>query len=293
MRRMSATAFSLILFSALMHAFWNLLVKRSVHKTVFVWWMFLMSGSMLNIYILFRPEPLPIPDMPVLLFALGGAVCFVLYHLFNGRAYRTGDLSIAYPLSQTAMLYVPIWGAFVLSEKLTPVGVAGILLVLGGAYVVQLPSLGSADILRPFRNLGNRSVQFALAAGFVYSIGAILDKMGVMSYSPLYFTHLMVCFMFLLMTGNLLRPSYAGKVREEWQKSRWLILLSGPVMMCSFLAFRFGLQMAPVSYAVPVRQVSLLIAVVIGVVFLNETCGRIRFTASALILAGVSLIRLG
>ncbi len=252
-----------------------------------------MSGGMLNLYILSRAEPIPQPGLQVLLYAIGGAICFVLYHLFNGRAYRTGDLSIAYPLSQTAMLYVPIWGAFILDESLTPVGVAGILLVLCGAYVVQLPSLGSADILRPFRNLGNHSVQFALAAGFVYSIGAILDKMGVMAYSPLYFTHLMVCFMFLIMTGNLLRPSYRGKIFEEWRKSRWLILLSGPVMMCSFLAFRYGLQMAPVSYAVPVRQVSLLIAVIIGVVFLRETCGRIRFTASALILAGVFLIRLG
>ncbi|PLY03013.1 MAG: EamA family transporter [Desulfuromonas sp.] len=290
---MSALAFTLIVFSAFMHALWNLLVKRSVHKTVFVWWMFLMSGGMLNIYILLRPEAVPLPGMKVLLFAFGGSVCFVLYHLFNGRAYRTGDLSISYPLSQTAMLYVPIWGAWVLSESLTPVGIAGILLVLCGAYVVQLPSLSSADILRPFRNLCNHSVQFALAAGFVYSIGAILDKLGVMAYSPLYFTHLMVCFMFLIMTVNLLRPGYRGKVREEWRQSRRLILLSGPVMMCSFLAFRYGLQLAPVSYAVPVRQVSLLIAVIIGVFFLNETCGRIRFTASILILAGVSLIRLG
>jgi drug/metabolite transporter (DMT)-like permease len=192
---MSATAFLLIIFSALMHAFWNLLVKRSVHKTVFVWWMFLMSGGMLNLYILSRAEPIPQPGLQVLLFAFGGAICFVLYHLFNGRAYRTGDLSIAYPLSQTAMLYVPIWGAFILNESLTPIGVVGILLVLCGAYVVQLPSLEFTDILRPFRNLGNHSVQFALAAGFIYSIGAILDKMGVMAYSPLYFTHLMVCFM--------------------------------------------------------------------------------------------------
>lgn len=293
MRRMSTTAFTLILFSALMHALWNLLVKRSEHKTAFIWWMFVMSGSMLNLYILFLPEPFPLPSLRVLALAVGGAVCFVLYHLFNGRAYRTGDLSIAYPLSQTAILYVPVWGAFLLNEKLTPVGLAGIFLVLGGAYVVQLPSLSSTDIFRPFRNLGNHSVQFALAAGFVYSIGAILDKMGVMDYSPLYFTHLMVCCMFLLMTCNLIRPSYKGKVREEWRKNARLILLSGPVMMCSFLSFRYGLQLAPVSYAVPVRQVSLLIAVIIGVVFLRETCGRIRFTASALILAGVFLIRLG
>ena len=41
---MSTLAFSLILVSAVMHALWNLLVKRSRDKTVFIWWMFVMSG---------------------------------------------------------------------------------------------------------------------------------------------------------------------------------------------------------------------------------------------------------
>ncbi|MEJ2199184.1 MAG: EamA family transporter, partial [Desulfuromonadales bacterium] len=72
-----------------------------------------------------------------------------------------------------------------------------------------------------------------------------------------------------------------------------LVIVSGPVIMASFLSFRYGLHLAPMSYAVPVRQVSLLIGVLIGVLFLGETSGRIRFTATFLILCGAALIRLG
>jgi uncharacterized membrane protein len=79
----------------------------------------------------------------------------------------------------------------------------------------------------------------------------------------------------------------------EFRVSRTLVILSGPVIMASFLSFRYGLQMAPMSYAVPARQVSLLIGVLIGVLFLGETCGRIRFIAALLILCGVALIRFG
>jgi hypothetical protein len=43
---MSALAFSLILFSALMHALWNLLVKRSRDKTIYIWWMFVVSAAL-------------------------------------------------------------------------------------------------------------------------------------------------------------------------------------------------------------------------------------------------------
>ncbi len=100
-------------------------------------------------------------------------------------------------------------------------------------------------------------------------------------------------FMLLFMTINLLRRRYRGRIIAEWRQSRHLIFASGPVMMGSFLAFRYGLKMAPMSYAVPVRQVSILVGVLIGTIFLGEMCGRIRCTAALLILAGVFMIRLG
>ena len=290
---MSSSAFALILFSALMHALWNLLVKRSVDKTVFIWWMFVYATVLMNALVLLLPEPFPEPTLRVLLLSAAGAVCFVLYHLFTGRAYRDGDLSMTYPLAQTSMLYVPFWGVLMLGEDLTPLGLAGILLIAAGAYSIQLRRFAADEILKPFLSLGNSSVQAALLAGFIYSWGAVADKMGVALFPPFYFTYLLVMFMMLFMTLNLMRSRYRGRTLREWQNSKLLILASGPVMMSSFLSFRFGLQMAPVSYAVPVRQVSLLIGVLIGTLLLGETCGRIRFAASMLILLGAVLVRFG
>jgi drug/metabolite transporter (DMT)-like permease len=255
--------------------------------------MFVASGGMLNLYLLLFPAPFPLPSTRVLLLAAAGGACFVLYHLFNGRAYRDGDLSLTYPLAQTSVIYVPLWGTLLLGETLSWVGLTGIILILGGVYSVQLRRLAPAEILRPFRSIGSPSVQAALAAGFIYSIGAIIDKTGVTVYPPFYFTYLLVMSMMVFMTANLIRPRSRGRILPEWQKSRNLILFSGPVMMGSFIAFRYGLSLAPVSYAVPVRQVSILIGVLIGVIFLGETCGRIRFTAALLILGGVFLIRMG
>jgi drug/metabolite transporter (DMT)-like permease len=191
------------------------------------------------------------------------------------------------------MFYVPLWGVWLLGERLSALGTAGIALIIVGAYTVQLRRFSAGEILRPFRSLADPSVQAALAAGFIYSVGAVIDKTGVGLYPPFYFTYLLVMYMLFFMTLNLLRPSYRGRVMAELRLSRTLVILSGPVLMGSFLAFRYGLQLAPMSYAVPVRQVSLLIGVLIGVFFLRESCGRIRFAATALILAGVFLIRLG
>ena len=289
MPAMESVALLLIIFSALMHALWNLLVKRSRDKTVFIWWMFLYSWLLMSLPTLVM-DLFPVLSLRSMLLAAAAAWCFVLYHWLGGYAYREGDLSVTYPLAQTAMLYVPIWGVLFLGERLTIVGVAGILLIAFGAYCIQLRGLGWREMVRPFSQLGNRSVQAALLAGFIYSIGAVIDKTGVDGYSAYRFTYLLVFFMVLFMSLNLLRPRYRGRVLQEWRDNPRLLILSGPVIFASYLSFRLGLQLAPVSYAVPVRQVSLLIGVLIGLLFLGESFGRIRLTSAALILSGVFLV---
>lgn len=280
----------LIIFSALMHALWNMLVKQSRDKTVFIWWMFVCAFGLLNLYLFLPGNPFPALSPQYLLLTASAAACFVLYHWFTGRAYLKGDLSLTYPLAQTSMLYVPLWGVLLLGEKITTAGFVGILLIVLGAYSVQLRRIHLGDLLRPLRNLGDSSVQAALLAGLIYSFGAILDKQGVSHYSVYHFTYTLVLFMLGYMSLNLLRPRYRGRVLAEWRNSRRMVLWSGPVMLSSFLSFRYGLQLSPVSYAVPLRQVSLLIGVVIGVLFLKESCGRVRFASAGLILAGVFFI---
>ncbi len=290
---MSSLAFLLIVTSAVMHALWNLLVKRCRHKTVFIWWMFVASGSLFTITLPFINETFVWPNLYTFTMLTIGAVCFVLYHLLNGRAYRGGDLSVVYPLTQTSIIYVPIWGMTILGERLTLHGIMGIMLVIFGTYTVQLRRLSLTDMIKPFRDLRSQSVRASLAAGFIYSIGSIAEKTGVKQCPPLYFTYFLVMMMFLLMSINLLRPKYHSHIISEFKENWRLILYSGPIMMASFLTFRYGLNLAPVSYAVPVRQVSIMVGVLIGIIFLGESFGRIRIISACFILAGAILIRLG
>ena len=62
---MSNLAFTLILISSVMHAIWNLLVKKSRQKTVFIWWMFVSSGLMFSLLLLLIRQPIPFPDIRI------------------------------------------------------------------------------------------------------------------------------------------------------------------------------------------------------------------------------------
>jgi len=290
---MSNLAFSLIVVSAVMHAIWNLLVKRSRHKTVFIWWMFVASFGLFTASLPLVPEPFLWPGVETLQMIGIGAAAFALYHLFNGRAYQDGDLSIVYPLSQTSMVYVPIWGVVLLGERLSFIGVVGILLVILGTFSLQMQRISLTELARPFRDLSSPSVRAALLAGFIYSIGSIAEKTGVRHYSPLYFTYLLILSMLLLMTINLCRPKYRSLVAAEFRENWLPIVCSGPIVMTSFLTFRYGLNLAPVGYAVPVRQVSIMVGVLIGILFLHEGFAKARLLSALLILAGAVLIRFG
>lgn len=191
------------------------------------------------------------------------------------------------------MIYVPIWGITLLGERLSLIGLGGIILVILGTYSIQLQRISLNEILKPFSNLKSPSVRNALAAGFIYSIGSVSEKAGVKNYSPLYFTYILVLIMLALMTINITRPKYRIRITEEFRQNWPLILISGPVMMASFLTFRYGLNLSQVSYAVPVRQLSIVIGVAIGILFLRESFGRIRLLSALLIMAGAVFVRLG
>jgi drug/metabolite transporter (DMT)-like permease len=99
--------------------------------------------------------------------------------------------------------------------------------------------------------------------------------------------------MLLLMSFNIIRAKYRPLIVEEFRENWRLILASGPVMMASFLTFRYGLNLSPVSYAVPVRQISIVCGVLIGVLVLREPFGKMRVISAMFILAGTVLIRFG
>lgn len=61
-------------------------------------------------------------------------------------------------------------------------------------------------------------------------------------------------------------------------------------MRLSYLLFLFAMPMAPVSYLLSLRQLSVIIAALIGIELLGEKHGVMRLLSSALIFAGTFLI---
>ena len=95
---MPLPALGLLLVAAVLHAGWNLLVKRAREKQVFTWWG-LLVGSVCFAPLLLVNQPFPIQIWPYVIFS---ALVEGAYYIILIRAYENGDFSLVYPMARGA-----------------------------------------------------------------------------------------------------------------------------------------------------------------------------------------------
>ncbi len=287
----------IVILSALMHASYNFLVKTSTNKTIFIWSMYSFALVIVLAVGLFLPKEFLIPgNGAVLFYAALSAFFFTFYNLFAGKAYSSeeGDLSISYPLSTTAPIYIPVWAYFGLHETISLQAILGILIVVVGTYLIQLNSSSITHLRLGRISFKNKAVRYALFAGFLYSFGAIADKIGVMRSNFFVFTSCVIVLMFLYFTTVVLSSrSLRSDLLQSYRNSPFKVMLSGVVLYLSFYLFRYALSITEVTYAASVRQVASLFGVFLGIYLLKEPYGRTRLISTLFIVLGIVLIKLG
>ena len=290
---MPTSALTLILASAVLHAGWNLILKTTRHKLAFNVFMHGSAIAVFSAYWIVRHGGIPFPDGNVLAYALAGGFFFSLYHMCLTAAYERIDVSLAYPLTTTGPLYIPLWAFVFLGERLTLLGSCGIVVTFLGAYILQMRELSWIGLSLPLRNLRVPGVMLALSAGAFYSVGAVVDKRGVTVADVFLYTYYLDVILFLFLLGNVVlthpKAHLLEEIRAHWARG----IVAGAVLFGSFLTYRVGLQMAKVSYAVSVRQVSAVFGVLGGILLFRERFGRVRVVGAALIVAGVVLLKMG
>jgi drug/metabolite transporter (DMT)-like permease len=292
---MSTVAFVAIILSALFHSGYNLLIKVSDEKTLYMWSIFsvgVTAGWAAGCFMVpgfFEIKP------SVLLFAALSATFFTSYHLCAARAYASGegDLSLSYPLTTLAPVFIPFWAYMLLGDTFTIKVIAGILIATVGTYCIQLKF---ARERVQFRSLGfgNEAVRFALLASFLYSFGAISDKIGVNQSGYYIFSIWMMTMNFIYFTSVvLLNKRIRHRALHCFRHYPLRVLLGGILLFLSNISYRFGLEVTDVSYAAGARQSATLFAVLMGVFVLKEPYVLFRFLAGLIIALGIVLIKIG
>ena len=286
---MEPLAIVLILVSAASHAAWNYLAKGSRDKDSFMLLMNLTSQlTLLPVFILLlRDWSLPMSAVPFLIMS---AFAEAVYFLALSRAYDAGDLSIVYPVARSAPLFVAVAGAMFLGDPLTTAGLAGILLVLAGVYILHLKSLRLSSLLEPLHSFKGPAFSFALIAAVGTTAYSLSDKAAVTRVDPLLYALWLEVAITLVLTPIVLHSRGWNNIRTEWRTMWRRITVSGALMRGGYLLVLIAMTLAPVGYLLAFRQISVVIGALLGLTLLGEGYGAPRILGSATIFAGVYII---
>jgi drug/metabolite transporter (DMT)-like permease len=288
----SGAALGLVLLAAVAHTTWNLLARRAHEKMAFLVCSLLVSLVVfvpLGGWLLARAEPIPPAGWGAVALS---AILEALYFWTLAQAYRYGDLSLVYPIARgTAPILVPLLAALFLGERLSGPALAGIGLVALGTVAINLRGVGRPSLGGLLEIVREKGTAYALLTGLVIAAYSALDKYGV-SLVP---ATLYGCLLFVGLTLILLPVALARRraVALEWTLHRGSVVAVGLLTPLSYLLVLLALTLAPVSYVAAAREISVVLAAVLGAVVLHEGYGRQRMLGSTAIAAGLMLLVLG
>jgi drug/metabolite transporter (DMT)-like permease len=272
----------LVLLSALMHASWNALVKASPSKFLDVVAINGTSGVISAIALPLLPE-IDWVCWPWL--ATSVLLHFAYFSAVIG-AYRFGDLSQAYPIMRgCAPMLVAVMGVALVGERLTAMIWAGIALIVLG---IIGPALVAARGIR----LPGRGTAVAAVNAVVIACYTLVDGVGTRASGNAAGYGM---WLFLLIAAPMVAFAVAWRGRElaGYLQQRWMMAsLGGALLMGAYLIALWAMTVAPVAVVAALRETSVILAAIIGTVFLRERFGGWRVPGAVLVAAGIAALNL-
>ena len=205
------------------------------------------------------------------------------------RSLKTCALSLCIPFLAFTPVFLILTGWLILGEGLNCWGILGIFLITGGSYFLGLGP-NRLGFLEPFKALAREAgARMMLLVAALYSVTAALFKLAILHSDPVFFG---VAYP-LTFTGVML---VGYPLSREWylppfSRFAWW-LATGFCFALSSLSLAGGAKLAPISYLVAVKRLSLLLSVILGGMWLKERPILPRLFATTLMCLGVALITL-
>lgn len=219
---------------------------------------------------------------------LAGLTLNLLAFTLYVKAIGFSPLSLTFPFLSFTPLFLLLTSWLILREVPEPVGVLGVLLIVGGAYVINLekPSQG---FLSPFlRIYQEKGSLLMLLVALIWSLTANIDKICVLSSSPPFYLALFYLGFPLLYLPVMLAGS-RGKLYQVKQNLPGLFFLglAGALLIVfQMLAIRIAL----VSYVIGLKRAGMLFSILFGFAFFEERHLKYRLLGAALMMGGVACI---
>lgn len=272
-------AFSLVLFSAFLHAGWNSVVKAGHDRLMTL---ALVDGTAFVLCLALVPF-VALPTAEVWGFIGVSVVLNSLYRLLLVRAYDTGDFGQVYPVVRgIPPVVVAIVSAFFLAEQLSGAGYLGVVLISVGIIALSLP----------LRRTQFTPLAMACTAGLFIAAYTVVDALGVRASDTAF-----QFIVFLTLAQSIVMPTlvclrtpraFRRHVYSHWKSG----LFGGVAYLLSYGLVLYAFSLVAVATVSALRETSVVIAAIIASLFFKEPFGLKRFLCAAVITMGIITIKM-
>jgi len=271
-----------VLGAGLLHAGWNALLKSAPGGEPMLDTATIVAGS--GLCGLVTIPFVGMPDSAAWKFAVASLIIHWAYYVTLAHAYRTGDLSFAYPLMRgSAPLLVALLGIVFVHELPTPQVALGIILI----------SLGIVSIA--FARRGRHTAAaagWALANACIIAAYTLVDGSGARAAgNPLAYVSWLTfleAIPFLLWIRLRQGPPAFAYVARGWRRG----LIGGAASLGAYGIVLWAMTRAPIAAVSALRETSVLFAALMGAYFLKEGLGLRRLAGAASVVAGIAALKL-
>lgn len=271
-----------VLGAGFLHAGWNALLKSSPGGDALLDTATVVGGGALCALALIPFVPLPAAAAwPYI--AASTAIHFG-YNLTLAQAYRTADLSFAYPLMRgMAPLLVALLGAVWLRELPSAAMTLGILLI----------SLGIVSIafVQPHKHPPDAAYWALTNAGLIAAY-TLVDASGARASGNAgsYVSWLLLLEALPFLAWVVIRRGQAAL--RYMHKSARRGLIGGACSLAAYGIVLWAMTRAPVAAVAALRETSVLFAALMGSLWLKEGFGLLRVAGAISVVLGIAVLKL-
>ncbi|MGZ9075268.1 MAG: EamA family transporter [Burkholderiaceae bacterium] len=273
-----------VLLAALLHASWNAMIKGGGDVLLDTAAIVACAG-LISVPFLFV-VPLPAPaSWP---YILGSIATHLAYYFLMVNAYRTGELSLVYPLMRgVAPLITALLGIVWLRELPAPLSWVGMLLISIGVVALALRPTGNQPVLSGH----GRAVTFALGNAAVIAVYTIIDGTGARlagnpwSYIVWLFVLDAIPFSIYMLVTR--RRQFMVALSQRRQHG----LIGGALSAGAYAISVWAMTKAPVAMVASLRETSVLFATLIGARLLKERLTARRWAGVGAVVIGVMVLK--
>lgn len=278
--------FLLVIIASISHALWNMMLKQSGDKTIFLWSLRIWSVIIfLPVSIVFWPKETHI-TYEWIFWGLGSIVLHSAYAIILAKAYEKSDFSLAYPIARgLGPLIVVAVGIFFLNEPITHLSVIGSVVIFIGIYILY----SGVNIMKGIKGLQSMITSpYPLLVGLCIACYTVFDKLAVSVIPPVSLNVIENIGQVIVLGAFQVRD--IPHVVKQWKKDWVRMAIAGGLAGLSYILVLVVLFDIPVSKVAPVRETSIVIGALLGLYFLKETFSFSKVLGSFVIFIGVLLI---